>query len=295
MTYLSLSGLITAISHPRFGTNRRVSQIRQQQHTQLLSKSSQDQISQSPAPDVVPYQGAISSQDERQPGAVTAAPETAHWHPHHGNETQVQLGLARPRATAPIGPSWSATSISSVESPGSSGLNWNERNNAEYWLPDNLDAQVPVFDFPGSNIYLKTSLPSIIQPELDAPGLPPHHVDSTMTLPNLSVMQTGADHPDTSWPSSISEANMIPWIEVYFERLHPTVPVLNRSSLFTRMLSQEHRQNPQFGAMLLSLCAFSLTQPIEIDERATSSSRADQARSMMNEATKMRRDRKSVV
>jgi len=58
--------------------------------------------------------------------------------------------------------------------------------------------------------------------------------------------------------------------------------------MFIRMLSQEHRQNPQFGAMLLSLCAFSLTQPIEIDERPTSSSRANQARSMMHEATKMR-------
>jgi hypothetical protein len=81
---------------------------------------------------------------------------------------------------------------------------------------------------------------------------------------------------------------MIPWIDVYFDRLHPTLPVLNRSALFIRMLSQEHRKNPQFGSMLLSLCAFSLTQPIEIDERPTSQSRAGQARLMMTEATRMR-------
>lgn len=81
---------------------------------------------------------------------------------------------------------------------------------------------------------------------------------------------------------------MIPWIDVYFDRLHPTLPVLSRSSLYTRMMLQEHRRNPQFGSMLLSLCAFSLTQPIEINERQTTSSRATQARSMMQEATKMR-------
>jgi hypothetical protein len=51
---------------------------------------------------------------------------------------------------------------------------------------------------------------------------------------------------------------------------------------------REHRHNAQFGAMLLSLCAFALTQPIDISEQATSSTRATQARLMMNEATKMR-------
>jgi hypothetical protein len=103
-----------------------------------------------------------------------------------------------------------------------------------------------------------------------------------------SSIQSDSQDADEFWPAAINESNMIPWIDVYFDRLHPTLPVLSRSSLFTRMMSQEHRKNPQFGAMLLSLCAFSLTQPIEINERATTSSRATQARSMMHEATKMR-------
>lgn len=40
--------------------------------------------------------------------------------------------------------------------------------------------------------------------------------------------------------------------------------------------------------MLLSLCAFSLTQLFVISERATTSSNATQARSTMHEATKVR-------
>ena len=203
-------------------------------------------------------------------------------------EGTVPVELAPPQAPAQIAPGWSA-GTSPIESHSTSGVSWSERNDVEYWLPDTLDAQVPVFDFPGSNIYLKTSLPSIIQTEAASTGLHPHQVEAaSVPMPGANVLHPQSNATNAVWPSSIVEANMIPWIDVYFDRLHPTLPVLNRSSLFIRMLSQEHRRNPQFGAMLLALCAFSLTQPIEIDERPTSSSRASQARSMMNEATKMR-------
>ncbi|KAK1149930.1 hypothetical protein N8T08_003486 [Aspergillus melleus] len=203
--------------------------------------------------------------------------------PHH-----LPVDLAPAHAPPSIATGWGADA-SSVDSHSNSGISWNERNDVEYWLPDNLDGQMPIFDFPGSNIYLKTSLPSIIQTDSADPARLPQPVESS----NIPVSSVGPPHaessgPKTIWPPSIVEANMIPWIDVYFDRLHPTLPVLNRSSLFVRMLSQEHRRNPQFGSMLLSLCAFSLTQPIEIDERPTSQSRAGQARLMMNEATKMR-------
>lgn len=172
-----------------------------------------------------------------------------------------------------------------------SGLSWNDRNDVEYWLPDNLDAQVPIFDLPGSNVYLRPSLPSIIQPVPDAAaaaiGIPQEGPNMAFS-PTVRSMRSDTQETDAIWPSTINEANIIPWIDVYFDRLHPTIPVLNRSSLYTSMITQEHRKNSQFGAMLLSLCAFSLTQPIEINERPTSSSRALQARAMMNAATKMR-------
>ncbi|EAL85539.1 C6 transcription factor, putative [Aspergillus fumigatus A1163] len=265
-------------------TGNRVSQIRQQQQTQLLRKSSQSSLS-----DAYPYQRPITSRETGQHGVAPSVQDPTQWPIPQRGEASVSTDVVPPRSNTSIGPSWPATDTSSVDSQTNSAISWNERSDVEYWLPDNLDAQVPVFEFPGSNIYLKASLPSIIQPEQEAAGLQPHHVDtSNLALSTMGVMPAGPVPTRTTWPASIVEANMIPWIEVYFDRLHPTLPVLNRSSLFIRMLAQEHRRNPQFGAMLLSLCAFSLTQPIEIDERPTSSSRASQARSMMNEATKMR-------
>ncbi|KAH1486269.1 hypothetical protein LV164_007295 [Aspergillus fumigatus] len=268
----------------RCSPNSRVSQIRQQQQTQLLRKSSQSSLS-----DAYPYQRPITSRETGQHGVAPSVQDPTQWPIPQRGEASVSTDVVPPRSNTSIGPSWPATDTSSVDSQTNSAISWNERSDVEYWLPDNLDAQVPVFEFPGSNIYLKASLPSIIQPEQEAAGLQPHHVDtSSLALSTMGVMPAGPVPTRTTWPASIVEANMIPWIEVYFDRLHPTLPVLNRSSLFIRMLAQEHRRNPQFGAMLLSLCAFSLTQPIEIDERPTSSSRASQARSMMNEATKMR-------
>lgn len=196
---------------------------------------------------------------------------------------------------APSGPSpsvvdaWGAETAS-LDSHGTNAVAWNDRQDVEYWLPDNLGAQVPVFEFPGSNIYLKPSLPSIIQPtpDVSAMNLPPGQGMSFSPAVGSITSQSDNQDAEEFWPVAINEANMIPWIDVYFDRLHPTLPVLSRSSLFTRMMSQEHRKNPHFGSMILSLCAFSLTQPIEINERQTTSSRATQARSMMNEATKMR-------
>jgi hypothetical protein len=212
---------------------------------------------------------------------------------------QVTMSMEGTTGLAPAGPApavvdaWAAETAS-LDSQGTT-VGWNDRPDVEYWLPDHLGAQVPVFEFPGSNIYLKPSLPSIIQPVPDVTtiSLPPAEPQGMPYSPAVgsavgSIQSSESQESEGFWPNSINEANMIPWLDVYFDRLHPTVPVLSRSSLYTRMMCQEHRKNTQFGAMLLSLCAFSLTQPIEINERATTSSRATQARLMMHEATKMR-------
>lgn len=90
------------------------------------------------------------------------------------------------------------------------------------------------------------------------------------------------------WPASIHEGGLLPWIDIYFNRLHPTVPVLDRSLLYKNILAQEHRRNPNFGALLLALCAFALTQPVQIDERPSNSTRTLQAKSYLTEAVKMR-------
>ncbi|KAJ5352328.1 hypothetical protein N7452_001302 [Penicillium brevicompactum] len=259
-------------------TGHRVSQIRQQQ---TLPSPQEEAASKSG------FQYTPTSSVESG-GSLPGAP----WTPTHGPATMPLEGAGGLAPSAPptaMGTAW-GTATPSMDSHSSGPVGWNERNDVEYWLPDNLNSQIPVFEYPGSNVYLKPSLPSIIQPVPDAAiGLPQEAQPMQYSpSPNVSSMHSDNQDSEASWPSTINEANMIPWIDVYFDRLHPTIPVLSRSSLYTSMLTQEHRKNPQFGAMLLSLCAFSLTQPIEIDERPTTSSRALQARAMMNEATKMR-------
>ncbi|KAJ5173944.1 uncharacterized protein N7500_001875 [Penicillium coprophilum] len=253
-------------------TGHRVSQIRQQQTVINPQDESKNAFQ---------FQTPTSSVDSGQ-GPVPGAP----WTPTGSAPLEGAGGLVPPG----IPPSMAAwgEETASIDSH-NSAVSWNDRNDAEYWLPDNLDSQVPVFEFPGSNVYLKPSLPSIIQPVPDAGAMGiPQEGPNMPFSPTVGPMHSGTQETGVVWPSTINEANMIPWIDVYFDRLHPTIPVLNRSSLYTSMLAQEHRKNSQFGAMLLSLCAFSLTQPIEINERPTSSSRALQARAMMHEATKMR-------
>ncbi|KAF9892173.1 hypothetical protein FE257_002579 [Aspergillus nanangensis] len=267
-------------------TGHRVSQIRQQQTNQGLSKDAQSPDSSNTLPKAFQHQPDLHGQEESPSEAIHPMRDATPW-PITGGDASVPVDLPPPQT--PVGLVWSADA-SSIDSPSTSGIGWNERSDMEYWLPDNLEVQqLPIFDFPGSNIYLRPSLPSIIQPDQHSTNLqlqPQECVEIPRS--RYESQQPGLTDIHSTWPSTIAEANMLPWMDVYFDRLHPTLPVLNRCSLSIRMLSQEHRTNPQFGSMLLSLCAFSLTQPIEIDERPTSSSRATQARLMMNEATKMR-------
>ncbi|KAK4869687.1 hypothetical protein LT330_006069 [Penicillium expansum] len=261
-------------------TGHRVSQIRQQQTIITPQEESKNGFQ---------FQTPTSSVESGQAGPLPGAP----WTPTQGPATMPLEGTGglAPSVIPPPMAAWveETTSIDS-HSNSASAMSWNDRNDVEYWLPDNLDSQVPVFEYPGSNVYLRPSLPSIIQPVPDAGamGMPPQEAPNMPFSPTVGSMHSDTQEGDAVWPSTINEANMIPWIDVYFDRLHPTIPVLNRSSLYTSMITQEHRKNSQFGAMLLSLCAFSLTQPIEINERPTTSSRALQARAMMNAATKMR-------
>ncbi|KAJ5719593.1 hypothetical protein N7493_007171 [Penicillium malachiteum] len=261
-------------------TGHRVSQIRQQQtHIVNPPENPQNQIGKDTFQYHVPT-SSVEAQPVSMPGSSwTPAPEIPI--PVNG------AGLAAPGPSSVVD-AWG----SETPSLDSHGVAWNDRQDVEYWLPDNLGAQVSVFEFPGSNIYLKPSLPSIIQPVHDVSGMNMHPQDRSNMSYSPAVGSVGSvpsenQEVEDFWPAAINEANMIPWVDVYFDRLHPTVPVLSRSLLFTRMMSHDHRKNPQFGAMVLSLCAFSLTQPIEINERPTAS-RATQARLMMHEATKMR-------
>jgi hypothetical protein len=128
-------------------------------------------------------------------------------------------------------------------------------------------------------------------PDFMLPSLP---VESpTDDSYNLFAAMLQQDQPQISesteiWPNTISQEALLPWIDVYFKRLHPTVPVLSRTMIYQEMLLRTHHHDPHFGAMLLALCAFAMTQPVQIHEIASTPSRSVQARMLLEESIKMR-------
>ncbi len=103
------------------------------------------------------------------------------------------------------------------------------------------------FNFTESRLLIDSALPPIIQSELqviDDVSLQQLNDTPSARMYATPAAQDGFSHMESSWPSYISDASLVPWIGVYFDRLHATIPVLNRNAIFTRILGQEHRHNP---------------------------------------------------
>lgn len=131
---------------------------------------------------------------------------------------------------------------------------------------------------------------AMIDPNLDGfqfPSLPITSPDASYTFTGLEPHTPSIEAVDI-WPAAISESSLLPWIDVYFKRLHPTIPILDRMTLYHDMLMQKHRTDKQYGSMLLAMCAFAMTQPVQIEESASVPSRAVQAKMMMEAAVKIR-------
>lgn len=141
--------------------------------------------------------------------------------------------------------------------------------------PEDLSAVTQQLDMPD---FLFPSLP------IDSPPDDSLNLFATIPEQDLPPMVETVEF----WPQSISQEALLPWIDVYFKRLHPTVPVLNRTMVYQDMLLRTHHRDPQFGAMLLALCAFAMTQPVQIHEVASTPSRSVQARMLLVESIKMR-------
>jgi hypothetical protein len=130
------------------------------------------------------------------------------------------------------------------------------------------------------------STPAFLLPSLpvESPSDDTYHMFSDMPEQDVSINEVPVDF----WPKYISQEALLPWIDVYFRRLHPTVPVLNRTMIYQDMLMRKHHHDPQYGAMLLALCAFAMTQPVQIHEVSSTPSRSVQARMLLEESIKMR-------
>jgi hypothetical protein len=176
----------------------------------------------------------------------------------------------------------------------------------EYWAPMTTSCQAPAADVDSRQSWTsnmetaESSVPSTsmatLHQNLDMRGflIPSLPIESpTDDTYNLfaAMHEQNVPQPIATaeiWPNTISQEALLPWIDIYFKRLHPTVPVLSRTAVYQEMLLRTHHRDPHFGAMLLALCAFAMTQPVQIDEIASTPSRSAQARMLLEESIKMR-------
>jgi hypothetical protein len=178
------------------------------------------------------------------------------------------------------------------ENPGSSGQVATAPFNmtdGEYVPLGPSDSWEPVFDVPES-LWSPSIMNTLSGENLDNIQIPSFPIDSPAaddTFASLSESFQESAGKDV-WPPLINEESLLPWIDVFFKRLHPTLPILDRTTLYHDMLLRKHKTDKQYGSMLLSLCAFAMTQPVQIEEHDSLPSRTVQARMMVEEAVKMR-------
>ncbi|CAD6915048.1 unnamed protein product, partial [Tilletia controversa] len=99
-------------------------------------------------------------------------------------------------------------------------------------------------------------------------------------LPSTLSILSGS-HP-------LSESVLLPHIGLYFQRLHPIMPVFSRSWIFSKLDRGEQFSDVDFGSMLLAMSALALIQPQEAKERASAEMRVAKARALLEESVRLR-------
>jgi hypothetical protein len=152
---------------------------------------------------------------------------------------------------------------------------------------DEWSALTQCTEHEGSQSFDQTSaLDSLLSPDRVDQSQPP----SIFEYPSFGLQPPAVSGSlvQCCWPAMVKEAFLLPLIDTYSSRLYATAPIFKRSYLHQRMIAQDHRSCPQFGAMLLALGAFMLIQPILVDERSSMALRRSQALHLMGEAAKLR-------
>ena len=275
----SKKGFVCTYENPRKRrgpTGKRIAEIRRLQSNPGEDRSPEDEMSYSGTPNAeneppmevqAPYSGGLDLQlmnTTSSNGTIDSYPlQYQSQQPYWPSRTPTQSG------DIPFSSTYSDILRSPQQMPASAtGFSENSAG---------LDNDVLVAS-PSQSEFLFPSLPidSPSDSSLDIFGAIPHQ-----DLPTLGATTD-------IWPSKINEETLLPWIDVYFKRLHPTIPILNRTNMYREMLTRKHHVDSQYGAMLLALSAFAMTQPVQIHERASTPSRSAQAQMLMEECVKTR-------
>lgn len=86
----------------------------------------------------------------------------------------------------------------------------------------------------------------------------------------------------------IKEDQLLRWVDVFFDRLYYTLPVVDRYTLYKDLMARRQDTDQHFAAMLLSLCSVSLVQPINVKENESMGSRHELARQLLSKVASTR-------
>ncbi|KAM0750878.1 hypothetical protein T439DRAFT_325924 [Meredithblackwellia eburnea MCA 4105] len=136
-----------------------------------------------------------------------------------------------------------------------------------------------------SNLQLETSRS---QPSADPSAIPPNLRSFEFRAPPPIVAPRPSIPPPSSWMSVLVDLAIIPQIDIYFSRLHEIMPILSRDYITGRIANKDYDTSPDFAALLLSIAALSLLQPIRAEENFQWSQRDGQAQRFLTEACKLK-------
>lgn len=105
---------------------------------------------------------------------------------------------------------------------------------------------------------------------------------------NITSATPQASSASSIWPEKFEEGDILQWLDIFFDRLYSTLPIVDRAQLYRDFMHQRHHSDAGFAALILSLCSLSLVQPVFKKERVSMPAREQHAKEMLNSVIKLR-------
>jgi hypothetical protein len=90
------------------------------------------------------------------------------------------------------------------------------------------------------------------------------HIEKATSIDSANGEESSLQNDETP---PLSDSSLIPLLALYFDRMHPIIPIFKRSWLFSRLDRSQHLTDIQFGALLIAMSAAALLQPVLIGNR----------------------------
>jgi hypothetical protein len=119
-----------------------------------------------------------------------------------------------------------------------------------------------------------------------APNLTASPGANTVFDHSANALEAGSSiNARASIKGTFCESDILPWLNIFFDRLYSTLPIVNRLNLYKDIMLCRQDRDPHFAAMVLSLCALTLVQPVYRQEFQSMPARVARAEAMLREAT----------